>query len=220
MQVNLIDKLHALRAARKQGAKGFTLIELGIVVVILTILAALAIPAIRTEIIKGRVASTGDDTVKAIVALKNLAGTATNATPFTGLTGAQVQGLFRNSNQKLGSATATDPVVTHSLGTATGSFRYVVVDTGAGAGSGVLIGIHGINEAACANLATALSKAADAVSIGPTSATGAYTAPTYTAPNISGTSVKALGGQYNPVAAAGACTAGDTNQVNVLVNAA
>lgn len=218
MQDSLLKKLHALKAKR-QGQKGFTLIELGIVIVILTVLAALAIPAIRTEIIKGRVSSTADDTVKAIVALKNIAGTSQVATPFAGLTGAQVQALFRNSNQKLGTSTATVPSVTHSLGLGTGSFQYAVVDSGGGAGSGVLLSVHGVNEAACSNLATSVSKAADALSI-TTNAAGTYTAATYTAPNVSGTSVKPLGGVYNPTAAAGACTAGDSNQVNILINAA
>lgn len=211
---NVRRKVHQ---AKRQ--KGFTLIELGIVIVIVTVLAALAIPAIRTEIIKGRVTSTGDDSVKAIVALKNIAGTSQNAIPFAGLTGSQVQALFRNSNQKLGTPTATDPSTTHSLGAATGSFKYTIVDTGGGAGSGVILSIHGVNESACTNYATAISKAGDAVSIS-TSATGAFTAPTYTAPNVSGTSAKPLGGVYTPAAAAGACTAGDTNQINVLVNAA
>lgn len=220
MQASLLKTIRALQAKRAN-QKGFTLIELGIVIVILTVLAALAIPAIRTEIIKGRVSSTADDTVKAIVALKNIAGTAQNDVPFAGLTGQQVQALFRNSNLKLGTAAAANPAVTHSLGGATGNIQYAVINTGPGAGSGLTISITGVNEAACANFATSVSKAADAVLI----ATGAYAAPGFTAPNLTGggtgpVSVKPLGGVYNPTAAQGACLAGDVNTIHMLVNAA
>lgn len=209
-----LNKLQS-RLAKARAQKGFTLIELGIVIVILTVLAALAIPAIRTEIIKGRVASTADDITKAVVGLKNLAGLDTSGAPFAGFTQVQLGALFRNSNQKVISATGQ---INHSVGGPTGQITGAALNTN----TQYQLTITNINEVACVNLATALSKSADSLAINPAggAAPAATTADGYGTPGAGTPSVKGIGTPYNATLAAARCGPAETNSIYVLVNSA
>jgi prepilin-type N-terminal cleavage/methylation domain-containing protein len=195
-------------ALRKQA--GFTLIELGVVAVILVVLVALATPAIREYIISGRVPSSGQDLSKAIVTLKQSSALSNSATPYSSV--GTVDKYFTNSNFKVSGTT-----VTHDLGFNGGA---IVLDS-LSSGAAVSLTLWGISPSACPGLANAISKSADAIEVGqggtvatPTAPTAATAIPTATTTNV----VKIPGGTYNASAAAAACnTAGQNNYMRFYI---
>lgn len=180
----------------KQSQRGFTIVELLVVLAIIALLAIFGLPAARGMIIGGKVEPTASDVNKIVTKMRaNFAGQ--GSTPYTNLgAAAAATANFANTSRGLASSiTVTGAGATataqHDLG-ATGSQIGVAQGTITTAGDSFTVTFPTANEAACPGLAAQLSRAAEVIT-------------------INGTAVKAAGGTYNGGTAQNLCTAGDTN---------
>ena len=177
-------------------AKGFTLVELIVVIAIGALLALLAVPYARGVIINGKVEPTANDINKTVTSLRgNFAGQ--GVTPYTNLgTGATATAIFANTARGLSSSlsvsgTGASATVAHDLGE-TGAQITVSSSTITTAGDSFTVTAPSANNAACPGLAAQLSRVAEVIT-------------------INGATAKAVGGVYNGGVAQNACTEGDTN---------
>jgi type IV pilus assembly protein PilA len=172
-------------SSKKNKQKGFTMVELIVVITITAILSLLAVPAIGAFITEGKVEPTASDITKTVTKIRaNAAGN--GATPYAGLT----DSVFAKTAKTLASSIAVNAAgddVLHDLGGA-GATNIAVI----GGGTSFSVTMTEVNDAACPGLATQLSKAAETIS-------------------INGTAVKAAGAAYQGATAPDQCTDGDTN---------
>jgi type IV pilus assembly protein PilA len=206
--------MKSTRSISRRMQRGFTLIELSVVAIVLVVITALAIPAIREYIINGRVPSSGQDITKAIVQLKQASSLTPSATPFATLP--TVDKLFAGTNFKVDTTANT---VAHALGFSGGQITTVSLASGAA----VSMTIWGLAPGTCPSLANTVSKAADVIEIGQGGTAAAPAAPAAAAavPTALGTNVvKITGGSYSATAAAAACSAaGENNYMRFYINA-
>jgi type IV pilus assembly protein PilA len=171
--------------------RGFTLIEMTVVIGVIAVLAIFGLPFARGLMIDGKVQPTASDIAKAAAKVRsNFTGQ--GATPYTALDTAS----FANAARGLASAitvtgAGTTAAMTHDLG-ATGSLVTVDPANITTLGDSFTVTLPTVNDAACPGLASQVSKAAERIT-------------------INGTTVKAVGGNFNGQTAGTACTAGDTN---------
>lgn len=191
--------------------RGFTLIELGIVAIILVVLVAIAMPQIENYMIGGRVPVAGQDLSKAIASLKGQAKSTSSSTPFASVPG--VEKLLAQTN-----FTVSGTTVKHSLGASAGEVQLAAVGTGAAA----QVTVWGLHPAACPSLASAMSKAADAIEVGQSGTIDAPTAPTAASsvPSTTTTAVvKTATVPYNALSAQSACNQdGNNNFMRFYIN--
>lgn len=181
----------------RRNTRGFTLVELLLVVAIIGILIAVGQPVIRSILIEGRVEPSAKDIITATNTLR--ASASANGTPTPYLTlGAGAQATAALANAARGKATALNiagagnaATIQHNLG-ATNSQITVAQAANPVAGDSFTVTVPTANKAACPGLATQLTRVADAIT-------------------INGAVVKALNGVYDGTAAENACTADDTN---------
>jgi type IV pilus assembly protein PilA len=181
-----------MHAKSTRAQRGFTMIELVVVISVIALLAILAIPFARSMIIDGKVPTTANDITRTAAKLRsNFANQGT--TPYTSITTAGFANTARGLASSLTvSGTGTAATVTHDLGS-TGSTISVASATITTAGDAFSVTLPNVNEAACPSLAAQLSKSAEVIT-------------------INGTSVKAAGNTtFNGATAGGACTSGDAN---------
>lgn len=176
--------------------RGFTLVELLVVLAIVALLAVYSIPAMRGVIIGGKVEPAGSDINKVTTKMRtNFSGQ--GPTPYTNLgAAAAATANFANTARGLaatltiagsgGTATAQ-----HDLG-ATGAQITVASSAITTAGDSFTVTVPTVNEAACPGLAAQLARSAEVIT-------------------VNGTAVKPAGGTYNGGTAQNLCTAGDTN---------
>ena len=177
--------------------KGFSLIELGVVLVIISILGLYLVPRFNAYLIGGRVDPTVKDVTAVVNAMRGAAAATGGNTPYTSLGAtAAATAVFANTARDRASAltvagAGATATVQHQLG-ATGSEIAVAQATITAAGDAFSVTFPTTSKSACPGLATQLSKSVEVIT-------------------INGTNVKAAGGAYNGGAAENACTAGDTN---------
>jgi type IV pilus assembly protein PilA len=183
----------ATTAASKSRQGGFTLIELGLVLLLIAVLGALAVPRVKTFIIEGRVSPTARDVLQAVARIRaNAEGG--GATPYASVVTATLANtLADRSNTLTVTGVGAAATVTHALG-ATGATLTAASNTITTAGDSFTTTFNTVNFAACPLLASQIQSTAEAVS-------------------INGTVVKSVpaGTAYNGQTAQTACTAGDTN---------
>jgi prepilin-type N-terminal cleavage/methylation domain-containing protein len=181
---------------QKSRQKGFTIIELIVVIAIIALLSILAIPFARGLIIDGKVQPTADDINKVVTKIRaNFAGQ--GATPYTNLgAAANATAVFSNTARGLASSltvtgSGTAAITAHDLGQ-TNSQVAVAQATITTAGDSFSVTLPTVNETACPGLASQMAKGAERIT-------------------INGTVAKAVGGTYNGGTAQNACLSGDTN---------
>ena len=182
------------KTTRRQ--RGFTLVELLIVLAIIAVIAIFGVPFARGIIIGGKTEPTASDISKVVTKMRaNFAGQGN--TPYNNLgAAAAATANFANTARGLTSAltitgAGATATIQHGLG-ATGSQIAVAPATITTLGDSFTVSVPTVNEAACPGLAAQLTKAAEVIA-------------------INGTNVKAVGANYNGGTAQNVCTAGDTN---------
>lgn len=184
------------RFASKKNVKGFTLVELIVVIAIGALLALFAVPYARGVIINGKVEPTANDINKTVTSIRgNFAGQ--GVTPYNNLgVGAAATAIFANTARGLSSAltvsgSGATATVQHDLGE-TGAQITVASATITSAGDSFAVTLPSVNNAACPGLAAQLSRVAEVIT-------------------INGAAAKAVGSTYNGGIAQNACTDADTN---------
>lgn len=192
---NTVNLAAPNRKTHKQ--TGFTLIELGLVIAIIGILSALALPFVREFLVEGRVDPTGKDIITVRNVMTANAAAQGGNTPYTGLGApAAATATFANAASTRARSVVTAgagaaATIQHQLG-ATGSQITVAQGTIVALGDSFDVTLPTVNKAACPGLSNQLARAAEVIT-------------------INGIVVKAFGGQYNGVAAENNCVAGDNN---------
>jgi prepilin-type N-terminal cleavage/methylation domain-containing protein len=181
---------------QKARQKGFTIIELIVVIAIIALLSILAIPFARGLIIDGKVQPTANDINKVVTKIRaNFAGQ--GITPYTNLGApANATAVFSNTARGLASSltitgTGATTIAAHDLGQ-TNSLVGVAQATITTAGDSFAVTLPTVNETACPGLASQLSKGAERIT-------------------INNVVAKAVGGVYNGGTAQNACLTGDAN---------
>lgn len=187
------QSLHKALASKRLGrkSKGFSLIELMMVLAIVALIAIFGLPFARGLIIEGAVEPTANDINKVAMKIRsNFAGH--GATPYTSVNTA----TFANTAIGLAGAltitgSGAGATMTHSLG-ATGAAVTVASSSVTTDGDSFTVTLADVNKAACPGVASILNRATERMT-------------------INGTPVKEIGGTYNAGTATNACTADDTN---------
>ncbi len=168
-------------------------------------------PQIENYMIGGRVPTAGQDLSRAIASLKGQAKSTSSSTPFSTPPG--IEKLLAQTNFNVSGTT-----VKHSLGSSAGEVQLAAVGTG-GAAQLTLWGLH---PAACPSLASAMSKAADAIEVGQSGTVDSPTAPSVASsvPSTTTTAVvKTPNIPYNAISAQGACNQdGNNNYMRFYIN--
>lgn len=182
--------------SKSRAQRGFTLVELMVVLLIIALLALVGIPAARGMIIGGKVEPTASDINKVVTKMRsNFAGQGN--TPYNNLgAAAAATANFANTARGLASAltitgTGATATVQHEIG-ATGAQIGVAPATITTLGDSFTVTVNDVHHAGCPGLAAQLSKSAEVIS-------------------VNGTAVKPAGGNYNGGTAQNACNDGDVN---------
>lgn len=181
-----------MKASNSRYSKGFSLVELMVVLAIIGILTALATPSIKTFLMEGKapeIAKVAQGVIVKARAARTTGDTWASAadTELVKVVNADSRVTVQGSG---GSAS-----VLHGLGDGgTISFAPGTISNANDAGQLTFTNVH---EAACASLANAMGTFVEVMT-------------------VNGTSAKALGGKYLGSAAQTACIAGETNTLVFL----
>jgi prepilin-type N-terminal cleavage/methylation domain-containing protein len=181
--------------SQMRSQKGFTLVEMIIVMAITAILAIIGVPLIQSYITQGKVEPTANDLRNGVAAMRK--NFSQGSAPYSGLgSGAAATAVFANNLR--GAATTmqvsgagASATLQHTIGAA-GSQVTVASTTLATAGDAYTVTLPTVSASACPDMAAIMARTAEVIT-------------------INGTTVKSNAGAYNGAAASNLCTDGDTN---------
>lgn len=185
-----------VQGKKKQG--GFSLVELGVVMLIITVLGLVLAPRVQGYLLKGKVKGASDELTQAVVRLN--ANRTTGSSDFAGATTKElVKVLMPSSAFEL--VDGSTPSVSHKLSNAGGTVTFGPGTLLAANDAGLLT-IGGVDESICQDLANSLS--ATAVSLGVNGTTAKNTAASPQVP-------------YNSATATTSCNTGSGNTITLLI---
>ncbi|PIT78478.1 type 4 pilus major pilin [Limnohabitans sp. JirII-31] len=150
----------------KSRQRGFTLIELGIVLTIVAILTLFAVPKVRGFIITGKVQSTGDDLTTAVARIRGNAAGIAAVPAYTSMTTAVLaKALVNRTNAFTVDATVT--TIYHKIGSSTAAVTTAPATITA-SNDAFTVTFSNVNISACPDLATNLQSAAEVITVGGT----------------------------------------------------
>jgi prepilin-type N-terminal cleavage/methylation domain-containing protein len=175
---------------RKQ--RGFTIVELLVVLAIIAVLSIIGIPAARGIITDGKIVPTSNDLSKIVAKVRSNASNQ-GINPYVAINTAVFANTARGmiSSLSINSANAT-ATIQHDIGTTNSQITVAPATLDTTLGDSFTVTLPTVNEAACPGLSSQLSKTADVIS-------------------LNGTVVKPYKGNYNGSAAQNLCNAADTN---------
>lgn len=179
--------------SRKQ-QRGFSLMELIVVILIGSVLGLLAMPRINAFIISGKVEPSGKDVAQAVLRIRaNAEGS--GITPYTSVATATLANTLRDRSTALtvSAAVGATATATHGLGES-GATLTAAPGTLSTLGDSFVVTFNQVNKGACPDLSTQLQNISEVIT-------------------INGTTVKSIPAAtaYNGQTAENACTAGNTN---------
>jgi prepilin-type N-terminal cleavage/methylation domain-containing protein len=193
-----MNRLMKIVAPRRQ--RGFTLIELSIVALILLVLAVVGVPSIQSLLIENRAPAAARDLQSAAVKIRQVrAANGAIATPYTGIAIAELGSMLRGSSYEVTpAAPAAATAIAHSIGSgdATPSVT-IAAGTLAIAGDSFTVSLADVARAACASFASTFARQAEVIAITPAGGGSAAT-------------VKAAGGTFSAQAAQTTCADSNT----------
>lgn len=139
--------------------KGFTLIELLVVLAIILVVAAIAFPGLQGYYREMRAPYFARDLTKAVTSIQGTANTITTATPYTGVTTANLANVLSDSAFNVSGNT-----ITHSI-QAGGLAPQAVAITGT-PGASMAVKLDKVHEKACVPMVTQMVRVAETVKVG------------------------------------------------------
>ena len=144
--------------------RGFTLVELTVVMLIVAVLIVLSFPRVKSYIVEGKVSPTGSDMVAALSRIRSNAEGAGN-TPYAALTTASLANAMRDRTTALVvTGVGAAATLQHKIG-ATNSQVTVAPATITAAGDSFTVTFPTVNAAACPGLSNVLQNSAEIISI-------------------------------------------------------
>ena len=150
--------------------KGFTLIELLVVLAIITVVAAIAFPGLQGYYREFRAPYFARDLTKSVTSIQSTANTISTATPYTGITTANLANVLSDSVFNVSGA-----AVTHSI-QASGLNPQAVTISGT-PGANMSVKLDKVHEKACVPMVTQMVRAAETIKVGSTIVKAANSQP-------------------------------------------
>ena len=182
----------------KKKQRGFSLIELSVVVLIMGLLGFLIAPRVQSFLLRGKVKAASDELTQAVVRLNS--NRTTGSSDFTSASTKELLKVLTPSSA-FELVDGSTPTVNHKLSNVGGTVTYGPGTLLAANDAGLLT-IGGVDESICQDLANSLS--ATAVSLGVNGTTAKNTAASPQVP-------------YNSATATNSCTTGSGNTITLLI---
>lgn len=176
--------------------RGFTLIELSVVALILLVLAVVGIPAIQDLMVENRAPAAAKDLQSAVQKMRMArASSGASATPYSSVSIAELGAMLRNTSYEVTGNPAT--AVAHPIGSgAAAATTAIAVGTLTTAGDSFVVSLADVAGQACSSFASTFGRQAEGISITPNGGSAA--------------TVKAAGGTFNAQLAQTTCGARNT----------
>lgn len=174
---------------RRQGQRGFSLIEVSIVTAIVLLIAVIGIPAIGGYVMENKIPKVGQELARFIMQTRVNAGASGDA-PYQDIGTANLASLVADSTVL---TLTSDGTVLHGLGSG-GAVEVEASD----AGDGFVLRLLKVNHVACPSIASVLQRVAEQITV--------------TADGTGLRTVKDDSTPYSALATEAACSRGDVNQ--------
>ena len=147
--------------AGRAAQRGFSLVEVSIVMAIVLLLAIIAIPTVSAYVIESKVPKVGEELARFILHTRVNAASGSSA-PYEGIGNANLANMVRGSSIFSISGDAAAPIVKHGLG-ADGEVSVAEAEGGAA----FTITLSNVSHAACPSIASVMQRVSDEISLVP-----------------------------------------------------
>ena len=139
--------------------KGFSLVEVSIVMAIVLLLAIIAIPTVQAYVVEGKVPKVGEEIARFMLHTR-VNATGAPAAPYDGIATENLANMMRDSSVFSISGTGAAAVVYHGLGR-----NGAVSVSSANSGAAFSVTLSDVNHAACPALASVLQRVSDVIEL-------------------------------------------------------